>query len=89
MDMDVDCWSLEGSRSAFDARMECRERNGGIVAWNRTAWIGLLDRTMIPDFPVPRFPILDFRIPNSVWRMENLEYRTMRLRVRGAHMRGT
>jgi hypothetical protein len=29
------------------------------------------------DFPVPRFPILDFRIPNSVWRMENPEYRTM------------
>jgi hypothetical protein len=32
MDMDVDCWSLEGSRSAFDCWMECRERNGGIVA---------------------------------------------------------
>jgi hypothetical protein len=64
MDMDVDCWSLEGSRSAFDGWMECRERNGGIVAWNRTAWIGLLDRTMIPDFPIP-----DSGFPNSEFRM--------------------
>jgi hypothetical protein len=50
-----------------------------------TAWIGLLDRTMIPDFPIPDsgFPILDFRIPNSVWRMENPEYRTMRSRDTG------
>jgi hypothetical protein len=32
MDMDVDCWSLEGPRSAFDGWMECRERNGGGIA---------------------------------------------------------
>jgi hypothetical protein len=31
----------------------------------------------------PRFPILEFRIPNSVWRMENPEYRTMRSRGGG------
>ena len=41
---------------------------------------GLLDRTMIPD---SRFPILGFRIPNSVWHMGILEYRTMRSRGRG------
>lgn len=29
-----------------------------------TAWIGLLDRTMIPDFPIP-----DSGIPNSEFRM--------------------
>ena len=52
---------------------------------------GLLDRTIIPHFPIPdsRFPILEFRIPNSVWHMGNLEYRTMRLGGRGAHMKGT
>ena len=31
---------------------------------------------------------MGFRIPNSVWRMGILEYRTMRLGVRGAHMSG-
>ena len=41
---------------------------------------------MDEEIPVPRFPILEFRIPNSVWHMEDLEYRTMRLRGRGAHM---
>ena len=41
---------------------------------------------MSEEIAVPRFPILDFRIPNSVWRMGILEYRTMRLRgPRGAH----
>ena len=34
---------------------------------------------MDEEFPVPRFPILEFRIPNSVWHMQDLEYRTMRL----------
>ena len=29
-----------------------------------TAWIGLLDRTMIPDFPIP-----DSGFPNSEFRM--------------------
>lgn len=29
---DVDWWSWEGPRRAFDARMECRERRGGITA---------------------------------------------------------
>ena len=32
MDSDVDCWSWEGPRSAFDARMECWDRNGGATA---------------------------------------------------------
>ena len=35
-----------------------------------------------------RFPISGFRIPNSVWGMGVSEYRTMRSRVRGAHMDG-
>ena len=39
---------------------------------------------MDEEFPVPRFPILGFRIPNSVWHMGILEYRTMRLGGRGA-----
>jgi len=43
---------------------------------------------MDEEFPVPRFPILGFRIPNSVWHMGILEYRTMRLGGRGAHMGG-
>jgi hypothetical protein len=36
-------------------------------------------------FPIPdsRFWISEFRIPNSVWRMENLEYRTMKPWTRG------
>lgn len=38
---------------------------------------------MNEEISVPRFPILEFRIPKFVWRMGNLEYRTMRLRVRG------
>ena len=42
---------------------------------------------MNEEISVPRFPILGFRIPNSVWRMGILEYRTMRLRGRGAHGR--
>ena len=41
---------------------------------------------MSEEICVPRFPILGFRIPNSVWRMQDLEYRTMRLGGRGAHM---
>ena len=48
---------------------------------------------MSEEISVPRFPILGFRIPksefrnpNSVWHMGILEYRTMRLGVRGAHM---
>ena len=41
------------------------------------------------DFRSPRFPILDFRIPNSVWRMGNLEYRTMYSGTAGAHMGST
>lgn len=32
-----------------------------------------------------RFPILDFGFLKSVWRMENLEYRTMKPWTRGAH----
>ena len=44
---------------------------------------------MSKEFPVPRFPILEFRIPKSVWHMQNLEYRTMRLGAAGAHMSGT
>ena len=35
------------------------------------------------DFRSPRFPNPDFRIPNSVWRMGDLEYRTMRLVIAG------
>jgi hypothetical protein len=42
---------------------------------------------MSKEFPVPRFPILEFRIPNSVWHMQDLEYRTMRLGAAGAHGR--
>ena len=38
---------------------------------------------MDEEISVPRFPILGFRIPNSVWHMGNLEYRTMRLGDRG------
>ena len=30
---------------------------------------------MSKEFPVPRFPILGFRIPKSVWHMGILEYR--------------
>ena len=41
---------------------------------------------MSKEISVPRFPILGFRIPNSVWHMGILEYRTMRLGGRGAHM---
>ena len=44
---------------------------------------------MSEEISVPRFPILGFRIPNSVWRMGNLEYRTMRSGAAGAHMGGT
>ena len=43
---------------------------------------------MSEEISVPRFPILGFRIPNSVWHMEDLEYRTMRSGGRGAHMGG-
>lgn len=39
------------------------------------------------EFPDSRFPILDFRIPNSVWHMGNLEYRTMYSRLRGSRAR--
>ena len=38
---------------------------------------------MSKEICVPRFPILEFRNPKSVWHMQNLEYRTMRLGVRG------
>ena len=38
---------------------------------------------MSEEICVPRFPILEFRIPNSVWHMQDLEYRTMRLGGRG------
>ena len=41
---------------------------------------------MSEEICVPRFPILGFRIPKSVWHMGILEYRTMRLGGRGAHM---
>ena len=37
-------------------------------------------------FPDSRFWDSEFRIPNSVWRMGILEYRTMRLGAAGAHM---
>ena len=43
---------------------------------------------MDEEISVPRFPILGFRIPKSVWRMGNPEYRTMRSGGRGAHMGG-
>ena len=38
----------------------------------------------LPLFRISRFPILEFRIPNSVWHMGILEYRTRRLRAEGA-----
>ena len=43
----------------------------------------------LPLFRIFRFPILEFRIPNSVWHMGILEYRTMYSGSAGAHMSGT
>lgn len=76
MDMDVDCWSLDGSRRGFDGWMGCRERNGGYrrLEQDRLDWPTRPHHDSgFPDsrFPDSRFWNSEFRIPYGVWRIPN------------------
>ena len=71
MDMDVDCWSLDGSRRGFDGWMGCRERNGGYrrLEQDRLDWPTRPHHDS--GFPDSRFWNSEFRIPYGVWRIPN------------------